>query len=135
VYALTASAYALAVVYFSMFSKNSLNSQNLIDFSLINYSQVFIFFQGAAGNIDIREKIKVLIPIRCLSDVRVFRNKSHLSLAWKFSQLHLCAKVSTRLKTREGWRTAVKTYIFFSTIWILLLRSKKHVFCERYIFF
>ena len=31
--------------------------------------------QGAAGNIDIREKIKVSIPTGCLLDVRVFRNK------------------------------------------------------------
>jgi hypothetical protein len=43
-----------------------------------------------------------------------------LTLAMKLSQLYFCAKVSTRLKTREGWRTAVKTYIFSYTIWILI---------------
>jgi hypothetical protein len=34
-----------------------------------------ILWLGAVGNIDIREKIKVLIPLCCLSDVRVFWNK------------------------------------------------------------
>jgi hypothetical protein len=43
--------------------------------------------QGAAGNIDFREKIKVSIPTRCRSDVRVFWNKIALvSRAARYQQ-------------------------------------------------